>query len=141
MTCHRPESALQLLVIVALAARAWAGDAAVAPGLTWSYLRVAASESVVANVNQADAVASMKVWSEQLGKLRGFHLDARVGIAASMSQMRLVFKIGPLVRVSKAQFESVRVLRSRYRWLVEMSSTGAALPGGRPEDALGKGRP
>ncbi|MBN9658488.1 MAG: PhnD/SsuA/transferrin family substrate-binding protein [Acidobacteria bacterium] len=85
-------SSCQLFVLASLAAHAWAGDMPAAPALTRSYLRVSASESVFANVNQSDAVASMKVWSEQLGKLRGFQLDARVGIAQSMAQMRQSLK-------------------------------------------------
>lgn len=318
-------AAFPIIAVAFLPARTWAGDMPAAPGLTRSYLRVSASESVFANVNQTDAVASMKIWSEQIGKSRGLQLDAKVGIAQSMAQMRqslkermvdllvldtpdyltlaetnlldavfagtnrgqlaaypylllvddpsgamplaglrekrvvvtsrtksnlgliwletllaenrlgrastlfggleinyrssqcvmplffhridacvidsgnweamkelnpqlgrlhvvaysepflegavampiqphphqaeliasllnmhktpageqlgIVFKIGPLVRVNKAQFESVRVLRNKYRRLVETSSAGAAQPGGRLEDALGKVRP
>ncbi len=65
-----------------------AGDGTGVAGLTRTYLRVSASESMFANVNQSDAVASMKVWSEQLGKLRGFQLDAKVAIAQSIPQLR-----------------------------------------------------
>jgi streptogramin lyase len=71
-------AAFPLIAVAFLAARAWAADVPAAPGLTRSSLRVSTSESVFANANQSDAAASRKVWSDQLGKLRGFQLDARL---------------------------------------------------------------
>ncbi|MGC4052301.1 MAG: hypothetical protein QM757_23455 [Paludibaculum sp.] len=52
-------------------------------------------------------------------------------------QLGIVFRIGQLVRVSRSEFETVRVLRNRYRRVVEGSSAGSA----RSDDALGRGRP
>ncbi|MGC4052302.1 MAG: hypothetical protein QM757_23460 [Paludibaculum sp.] len=80
------------VILLLLAATVTAGDLPGRPVLTRSFLRVAASESVFANVNQADAVASMKVWSDQMAKLRGFQLDAKVEIAQSLAQMRQSLK-------------------------------------------------
>ncbi|MGJ5819685.1 phosphate/phosphite/phosphonate ABC transporter substrate-binding protein [Paludibaculum fermentans] len=92
MTVRLASLLFLVLAIHDVPLRACGDDSPGVPGLTRSYLRVAASELVFANVNQADAIASMKVWSDQLGKLRGFQLDAKVGIAQSISQMRQSLK-------------------------------------------------
>lgn len=92
MLRFRCVAAFSLFAVAFLAACAWAAEVPAAPGLTRSYLRVSASESVFANVNQSDAVASMKIWSDQIGKSRGLQLDAKVGIAQSITQLRQSLK-------------------------------------------------
>lgn len=56
-------------------------------------------------------------------------------------QLGIVFRIGPLVRASKAQFESVRVLRNKYRHIVEASSSGLGPALVRLEDAAERAIP
>ncbi|QOY89606.1 phosphate/phosphite/phosphonate ABC transporter substrate-binding protein [Paludibaculum fermentans] len=92
MTLRQKSLLLLVVALPGMNVRMCAGDGTGAAGLTRTYLRVSASESVFATVNQADAIASMKVWSEQLGKLRGFQLDAKVAIALSIPQMRQSLK-------------------------------------------------
>lgn len=66
----------------------WAGDPQAPAGLKKARLHLIASESLFGTVNSRDAIASMRIWTDQLGKSKNFQLDAKVEIARSVGQMR-----------------------------------------------------
>ncbi len=59
-----------------------------APGLKRARLHVLASESLFSTINHGDAVASMKIWAEQIGRIRGFEFQSKMDIARSPGQMQ-----------------------------------------------------
>jgi ABC-type phosphate/phosphonate transport system substrate-binding protein len=65
-----------------------AADRPAGVGLRHTRLHVMASESLFGTVNQGDATASMRVWTEQIGRIHGFQFDSKVAIAHSIAQMR-----------------------------------------------------
>jgi ABC-type phosphate/phosphonate transport system substrate-binding protein len=65
-----------------------AGDTPVAPALKKARLHVIASELLFSTVNSGDALASMRIWAEQIGKTRGFQFDTKMEIGRSVGQMR-----------------------------------------------------
>ncbi|MBL0160034.1 MAG: PhnD/SsuA/transferrin family substrate-binding protein [Bryobacterales bacterium] len=54
-------------------------------------------------------------------------------------QFCLVFKAGPMMRVGREQYESARLLRARYRRLVDPSPDSPGFSGGRPDESAGRG--
>jgi hypothetical protein len=69
-----------------------AGDSPAAPGWKKARLHVLASESLFVSVNEGDAVASMTLWAQQIGKLRGFQFESRMELARSAGQFRQQLK-------------------------------------------------
>ena len=68
-----------------------AADPPAAPGLKKARLNVAASESLFASVKQGDAIASMTIWIEQIGRVRGFQVEGKMEIAP-IGQLRQSLK-------------------------------------------------
>jgi ABC-type phosphate/phosphonate transport system substrate-binding protein len=65
----------------------WAGDPP-ASALKQARLHVIASELLFSTVNSGDALASMRIWAQQIGKSRGFQFDSNMEIGHSVAQMR-----------------------------------------------------
>ena len=65
-----------------------AGDPPAAPGLKKARLHVIASDLLFSTVNSGDALVSMRIWAEQIGKSRGFQFESKMEIGRSVGQMR-----------------------------------------------------
>lgn len=65
-----------------------ASDPPALPVLKPARLYVIASELLFGTINPSDATASMRIWTEQIGRIRGFQFDSKVEIAGSVGQMR-----------------------------------------------------
>ena len=69
-----------------------AADPPMSAALKPARLHVIASDLLFGTVNPADALASMRIWAEQIGRVRGFQLDIKVEIGRSMGQVRQSLK-------------------------------------------------
>src|SRR5664279_4325989 len=61
-------------------------------GLKKARLNVVASKLLFSTVNPGDALASMRIWADQVGKGIGFQFDSKMEIGRSVGQMRQSLK-------------------------------------------------
>ena len=69
-----------------------AGDPQPSAELKKARLHVIASDLLFGTVNSGDALASMRIWADQIGKSRGFRFDSKMEIGRSVGQMRDALK-------------------------------------------------
>ncbi len=97
-------------------------------------LRVAARSEALLEGVMAVPVAPFPYKSVMIESIINMHKTA------AGEQLGIVFRTGPLIRVVKEQFESVRALRGKYRRIVEPSGDGPAPIAGRLEEVEVKER-
>jgi hypothetical protein len=65
-----------------------AGDQPTSPALKPARLHVIVSDLLFGTANPNDATASMRIWTEQIGRIRGFQFNTKIEIGRSVGQMR-----------------------------------------------------
>jgi ABC-type phosphate/phosphonate transport system substrate-binding protein len=86
----RPRTTLAWLLGLGAAAAGWlwAAGPQAASALRQARLNVAASDSLFGTVNASDAIATMRIWTDQVGRNRGFQFASKVEIARTAEQLR-----------------------------------------------------